>query len=134
MYLVAIVGLGVLIFWVSRSQRAQFNMINSMSSPFNTGDPAKADKKLHNMGINKRRLPSLSLVPSENKKQVARLNNDAKFPEPGYTPTSQHEVYARHKGAVAASDQEETLVHQSVPTGYGDRHDVVAPGEKLQAY
>ena len=133
--MLALVGLGILVFWVSRSQRTQFSLINSAASPYNTGDPAKTDKKLHNMGMNKRLLPSLSFGKKESRKEVAKINNAAKFPaEIDFIESSQHEVYTRHKGAVAASEQEKTLLHQSVPTGQGDRHDIVVPGEKLEVY
>ena len=132
-YIVALLGLGILIFWVSRSQRAQFSLINSMASPYNTGDPAKTDKKLHHMNINKRKLPSLSALTGQGKKkEVSKLNNEAKFPDRvDYTKVSQHETYAREKGAVAAATEEKTLIHTSVPTFYGDRADVVVPGEKV---
>ncbi len=135
-YIVAILGLGVLIFWVSKSQRAQFSLINSASSPYNTGNPEKTDKKLHKMNINRRILPSLSSLTGKGRdKESAKLTSEAKFPdELDATPVSQHETYAREKGVVAVAAESETLIHTSVPTFMGDRADVVVPGEKLEVY
>lgn len=87
------------------------------------------------MGFNKRLIPSLALTKKEHNLQVAKMDNAAKFPaDADFTQSSQHEVYTRHKGVVAASAQDETLIHQSIPTGYGDRHDIVVPGEKITGY
>jgi hypothetical protein len=89
------------------------------------------------MDMNKLRLPSLaSLTKSGKNKESAKLSSEAKFPyELDETPMSQHETYIRPKGVTAATKEADTLIHTSVPlTKFGDRADVIVPGEKLQLY
>jgi len=143
MYVAAILGLGVLVWWLSKSSMAQSALINTAASPFNTSDPAKADKKLgvptlSNMkkgGASKPKV-SMGLTQDERRLQDANLASAAKFPaQVDFIKTSQHEEYTREKGALAANEQFDTYGDMSFDAdGMGDRRTVKVPGEKQEVY
>ena len=132
-YIVAVIGLLILIYWVSRSQTSQFALINSIASPYNTGNPAKTDKKLHNMNINKKLIPSLEIPfdKSDDRKELAKASNASKFPgDMDNVPVSQHETYTLEREAPIAAEQHMDLLDESFPLPTGDRTDIKVPGEK----
>ena len=134
MYILALLGLAALVLWLSKSSDAQLSLVNSISSPFNTGDPEKADKKF---GITNKPIKGATFSVTKGQQGVtnARLSNAAKFPaEDDFTPVSQHETYARDKGVVAVQDQYDTYRRIGVPMVTGDIAEVIVPGEKQQDY
>lgn len=141
MYILAVLGLVGLAWWLAKSNSSQYALINSLASPYNTGDPAKTDKKLgiptlkntKKGGAAVNKVP-VGLTSDERRLQDAKLSNEAKFPVRDFTPTSQHEVYTRDKGIVAINAEMDLHKEQIIPTGIGDRSTIIVPGEKQLGY
>jgi len=107
LYLGAIAGLVLIVWWLKKSTDAQATLINSIASPFNVKNPKITDMKF---GVKeKEQVPKLTAFLGGNKrmeKKDATLNNEAKFPgRSDELPSSSHERYIMEKGQDEADRQ-----------------------------